>query len=317
MAATTRTCCVLFADVAGSTRLYEQLGDAEALRAIERCLNRVERAIVACGGKVVKTIGDELMATFATAETACHAAEVMQARIDGLPAVGGDKLAIRVGFHYGSVLMDGDDVFGNTVNIASRITEISKARQVITSAETARLFSEHIRNSAIKPLEPIAVKGLRTPLDVVEVLWRSGAAARVAQAPATATPRPAKADAAVTPKNVRNTPVRVILRYGKQEILLRGDSAVVTMGRDQTNDIVIHDPRASRQHGNIELRDGQCVLIDKSSNGTFVSSKAVGNIALHKEEATLQGNGRICFGHICPPDSKGSLSFEVQSASKS
>ncbi|HWU84189.1 MAG TPA: adenylate/guanylate cyclase domain-containing protein, partial [Rhodocyclaceae bacterium] len=166
MPATTRNCCVLFADVAGSTRLYEKLGDAEALRAIERCLNRVERAIASCGGKVVKTIGDELMATFATAELACHAATVMHARIEGLPSVAGGKLAIRVGFHFGSVLVDGVDVFGNTVNIAARITEVAKAREIITSAETAQLLPESVRNSSVKPLPAITVKGVSTPLEL-------------------------------------------------------------------------------------------------------------------------------------------------------
>ena len=305
MAVSTRVCSVLFADISGSTRLYEQLGDAEALNVIGRCLNRVDRAIVACGGVVVKTIGDELMATFDTAEMACHAAGVMQARIDGLPAIAGEKMSIRVGFHHGSVLVDGADVYGNTVNIAARIAEVSQAKQVITSAETAQMLPAAVRKQ-IKTLEPIMVKGLRTPLDIVELAWRNDAGARLAQ---TNAPTPPVAPAA---KKEEDSPVRVILRYGKQEVLLRGNAALVTLGRDQANDIVIHDPRASRQHASIELRNGSCILVDKSSNGTFVSSDKQNNLALHNEEAVLQGVGRICFGHICAPDSQGSLGFEVQ-----
>jgi adenylate cyclase len=313
MAATTRNCCVLFADVAGSTRLYEQLGDAEALRAIERCLNRVERAIVACGGKVVKTIGDELMATFATAELACHAAGVMHARIEGLPSVAGDKLAIRVGFHFGSVLVDGGDVFGNTVNVASRITEVAKAREIITSVETAQMLPENVRANSLRALPAITVKGMRNPLDLVEIMWKSGPTARVSQSSTAAPVAPVGKGAKTVAEEPKPKPgTRVILRYGKQEILMRGDAATVTMGRDQHNDIVIHDPRASRMHGVIELRQGKCVLIDKSSNGTFVSSKVSGNIAVHKEELKLEGSGRICFGHLCPADSVGSLSYEIQ-----
>lgn len=320
MAATTRNCCVLFADVAGSTRLYEQLGDAEALRAIERCLNRVERAIVACGGKVVKTIGDELMATFATAELACHAAGVMHARIDGLPAVAGGKLAIRVGFHYGSVLVDGVDVFGNTVNVASRIGEVAKAREIITSAETAKLLPDNVRNNSLKPLPAISVKGVSTPLDLVEITWAAGPTARLSQtaaptlaaASATATAIAEAAETVEQPK-AKLAP-RVILRYGKQEILMRGHAACVTLGRDTGNDIVIHDPRASRNHGTIELRNGKCILTDKSSNGTFVSPHSGSNITVNKEEVVLKGKGYICFGHICPPDSVGSLLYEIQQA---
>ncbi|MBX9849959.1 MAG: FHA domain-containing protein [Rhodocyclaceae bacterium] len=315
MAATTRNCCVLFADVAGSTRLYQQLGDSEALRAIERCLNRVERAIVACGGKVVKTIGDELMATFPTAEMACHASGVMHARIEGLPAVAGDKLAIRVGFHYGSVLVDGGDVFGNTVNVASRITEIAKAREIITSADSAALLSENVRKKSITPLPAISVKGLSTPLDIVKIEWKSGPTSRNSQSAASPLVAPAPEPAPVAEVKTPKLTTRVILRYGKQEILMRGHTARVTLGRDQGNDIVVHDPRASRAHGVIELRDGKCVLVDKSSNGTFVSSTGGGHITAHKQEVELSGKGRICFGHLCPPESVGSLLYEVQPAS--
>lgn len=320
MAATTRNCCVLFADVAGSTQLYEKLGDAEALRAVERCLNRVERAIVACGGKVVKTIGDELMATFATAELACHAAGVMHARIEGLPSVAGGKLAIRVGFHYGSVLVDGVDVFGNTVNVASRITEVAKAREIITSAETAKLLPDAVREKSLKPLPAISVKGVSAPLDLVEILWTAGPTARLAQPSAAPTLAAASATATAIaeasppaePPKTKLTP-RVILRYGKQEILMRGQAACVTLGRDTGNDIVIHDPRASRNHGTIELRGGKCVLTDKSSNGTFISPHGETNVAITKDEYVLKGKGYICFGHVCPPDSVGSLAYEVQS----
>ena len=324
MAATTRNCCVLFADVAGSTRLYEKLGDAEALRAIERCLNRVERAIVACGGKVVKTIGDELMATFNTAELACHAASVMHARIEGLPSVAGGKLAIRVGFHFGSVLVDGVDVFGNTVNVASRIGEVAKAREIITSAETAALLPETIRKNNLKPLPAITVKGVSAPLELVEITWTTSPAGKLAQATAPAAPAtkpavpeidtPSKSRKSSTPK-AKLTP-RVILRYGKQEILMRGHSACVTLGRDTGNDIVIHDPRASRSHGTIELRDGKCILTDKSSNGTFISPHGESNVAVSKDTFELKSKGYICFGHVCPPDSVGSLAYEVQVGSE-
>jgi adenylate cyclase len=258
------------------------------------------------------------MATFATAELACHAAGVMHARIEGLPSVAGGKLAIRVGFHYGSVLVDGVDVFGNTVNVASRITEVAKAREIITSAETAALLPEVVRKNSVKALPAIAVKGVSVPLDLVEVSWNTSPTARLAQttspslaAASAAASAIAKIDPPVESPKTKLTP-RVILRYGKQEILMRGHSACVTLGRDTGNDIVIHDPRASRNHGTIELRDGKCILTDKSSNGTFVSPHGENNVAVNKEELVLTGKGYICFGHICPQDSVGSLAYEVQ-----
>ena len=69
-----RTLCVLFADVAGSTPLYEKLGDAQALRAVEMCLTCMREATLALHGRIVKSMGDGVMAAFDTATAAMHAA---------------------------------------------------------------------------------------------------------------------------------------------------------------------------------------------------------------------------------------------------
>jgi adenylate cyclase len=218
------------------------------------------------------------------------------------------------------VLVDGVDVFGNTVNVASRITEVAKAREIITSAETAALLPENVRKNSVRALPSTTVKGVSAPLDLVEVTWSVGPTAKLAQSASPSLSAAADVAAAIAPAASEDTSVakltpRVILRYGKQEILMRGHAACVTLGRDTGNDIVIHDPRASRNHGTIELRSGKCILIDKSSNGTFVSPHGENNVAVNKEELVLTGKGYICFGHICPPDSVGSLAYEVQPGS--
>src|SRR3990172_8781464 len=91
-----RNLCVLFADVSGSTRLYEKLGDKEALYAVERCIKRMTRATEQYHGRVVKTIGDEVMAVFDSAEAGFQAGCEVQLRVDDLPPIKGTKLAIRV-----------------------------------------------------------------------------------------------------------------------------------------------------------------------------------------------------------------------------
>ncbi len=131
-----RYLCVLFGDVSGSTRLYEKLGDKEALHAVERCLNRMTRATEQFKGRVVKTIGDEVMAVFDSAEAGMEAACSMQQRVGDLPPVRGIKLAIRVGFHFGPAIEEATDVFGDTVNMAARMAGLAKAGQIITTAET-------------------------------------------------------------------------------------------------------------------------------------------------------------------------------------
>ena len=72
---------ILFADVVGSTQLYEQLGDVKARQMVGRCLDIMREATEANRGTVIKTMGDEVMSTFPTADDAMNAAKRMQERI--------------------------------------------------------------------------------------------------------------------------------------------------------------------------------------------------------------------------------------------
>src|ERR1035438_4571458 len=166
-----RDLCLLFADISGSSRLYEKLGDTEALRAVERCLNRLERATAGQKGRVVKTIGDEVMAVFNSADAAVHAAVEMQQRIDSLPSVSGVKLAVRIGLHWGSALEEKDDVFGDTVNTASRLAGLAKGGQILTSTESLAVLSPHQQFST-REIGYLAVKGKAESVRVFEVIWQ-------------------------------------------------------------------------------------------------------------------------------------------------
>lgn len=293
-----RDLCVLFADVVGSTRIYEQHGDAEALQAIERCLNRMERATASFGGKVLKTIGDEIMCTFETPEMALHAACEMQVRVDDLPRIGNDKLTVRIGFHYGSTLVEGGDVYGETVNMAAHITNITKGRQIITSKSTADRLPSGLRRTVTRPLPPLPLKGKHEALPIVDVIWQHSDALTMTTL------------SSLTPSITG--PTTLLLRYKEQEMLLEGDKLAITIGRETTNDIVIADPRASRTHGRIEYRQDRYVLVDLSSNGTFVSIKGEKPFALRREETILRNKGYICLGHVCRDgNSEFALYFEV------
>src|SRR5437588_11551048 len=78
---------VLFAHVSGTTRLIQTAGDAVALKAIARCVERLRKAAESTGGRVVKTIGDEGMVLFATPDAAVQAAANMHGTTAALPAV--------------------------------------------------------------------------------------------------------------------------------------------------------------------------------------------------------------------------------------
>ena len=129
MGAAEQTLAVLFADVAGSTRLYEQLGDAKALSTIDQCLALVRDASAGHGGRIVKTIGDEAMVVFPTADQAVIAAGEIQLRMNELADESNVRVALRIGVHCGAAIEAQDgDVFGDSVNVAARMVGARQER---------------------------------------------------------------------------------------------------------------------------------------------------------------------------------------------
>ena len=105
---------ILFADVVGSTQLYEQLGDVKAREMVGRCLDIMREATEANKGTVIKTMGDEVMSTFPTPDDAMNAAKRMQEKIstDSELAHENGHVAIRIGCHFGPVVQEQRDIFG-------------------------------------------------------------------------------------------------------------------------------------------------------------------------------------------------------------
>jgi class 3 adenylate cyclase len=280
--ATQHELCVVFADVSGSTRLYETLGDAGALAAIDRCIDAMTRATQLNRGRVVKTIGDEVMAVFDSASQGMQATSEMQQRIDDLPSpTAGVKLAIRAGLHFGPTLVENEDVFGDTVNIAARMSAIAKAGQIITTGETVAALPELQRQSC-REIDRLTVKGKEDQLLVCEILWQDNAELTMV---GTRMALPVTHEA------------RLRLQHGDQILVLGTGCPAISLGRDPASDIIIHDPRASRSHARIEHRRDKFVLADMSSNGTFVTVKGETEFALKREEIILRGEGRVVFGH--------------------
>jgi adenylate cyclase len=270
---------VLFADVSGSTRLYEELGDEAALSTIARCLAVVKAACDGHQGRLVKTIGDEAMVVFPAADHAAEAAAEIQARIAEEPAVGSQRLALRVGFHFGPALQTDGDVFGDSVNVAARLVGFANRAQVITSADTAEALSPWLR-ARTRELDVLTVKGKQHDMRIFELLWQDSPEDLTALASRKEAP-----------------PTRMRLFHGGRERLMGDDNIAVAMGRDAQNDIIIADRMASRLHARIERRSGKFVLVDHSSNGTYVTIDGQPQIKLRREELVLRGQGRISFGH--------------------
>ena len=275
-----REATVLFADVSDSTKLYETAGDATALEAISGCIAAARSATEASGGRVVKTIGDELMGLFPGPDSAANAAAEIQARVELLPAVAGTKLGVRIGFHHGPVLQRDDDVFGDTVNVAARLVAQAKKGEIITSFETARQLGP-VYKTMVRNLYAITVKGKADEVRLAELLWKRDADATVY---------------AGTRTKARSIQGALRLKYREREVVRRRDNDALSIGRDPGNGLVVDDDRASRQHCTIERRQDKFVLKDHSTNGTYVTIEGDAELLVQRDEITLHRHGWITFG---------------------
>ena len=272
-----RQAAVLVADVSGNARLHERLSGGEASRAVDRCLKRMERAVEGFSGRLVRVIGDELMAVFDTADDAFQAAIEMQARVADLPPVSGVKLAIRVGFSYGLICESEANVAGECISVAAHLAGLAKPTQILTSLAARDVLSPALKK-ATRDLGLSAANGQFPALKTFAVI----------------TPEPSGL-ATKAADTFALTGAFFSLRYAGETILLDGVRQAICMGRNAESDVPVRDRRASRNHARIERRGDRVVLIDTSTNGTFVTFDGKPEFFVRREECVLQGRGVICF----------------------
>lgn len=279
MSGVVRSCVVLFVDICGSSRLYQELGDAAAHTRVHSCLALLREAVEAHGGRVIKHIGDGLMCEFTEPDPALAAAAMMQLALDPKDGERGAKLKIHVGCHFGPVIEAAGDLFGDTVNIAARVMDVAREGQIIITQATAERLSEPLQRN-VRLLHSVNVKGRRDALTAMDYIWRTHEEVTV-RAPAAAAAR-----------------ARLRVRADARELWIdRAGLSTINLGRSADCHIIVFDRQASRLHASIELRGDKFVLVDHSSNGTYVSWDGGAEICLTREELILPARGRIALGH--------------------
>jgi adenylate cyclase len=269
---------VLFADLVGSTQLYERMGDTAAFALIDRCLNIMSDAVIGSSGTVIKMTGDGLLATFRACDHAAETALSIHHEIDGLPLASHFSLGVRTGFHYGPVLEAGNDIYGESVNIAARLSELASHGRAIISTEAAVRLSEHWQPK-VRPMPPRVVKGVARSVELCELMCKDSD--NVTQ---------------IGGLTLNTGRVEMRVYHGGRVWLLGAEHPRLRMGRDAEVDIAIKDARASRQHCDLEFRRDRFVLTDRSSNGTFVTIEGRQEFALTREEVIVDGHGWLAFG---------------------
>jgi len=285
-------CAVLFVDISGSTRLYETLGDEQALARVGRSLAMLSRVCADCAGKVIKTAGDGAMCMFETADAALRAASLMQEKTSEQLEPGAPGLDIHIGCHFGPVLENAGDLFGDTVNLAARVAGLAKSGQIITTADTVAHLSPVLAERTRK-LDGVPVKGKREMVTIFEFLWQD-----------------TDELTALSTRIDQGRAARLTLVYEDRNWRFEGPGEL-TLGRDGTCDIAVGDRKASRLHARVERRRDRFVLIDHSSNGTWVQIAGEPEVVvLRREELMLRASGLIGLGHSPLDDQGAAVQFD-------
>ncbi|HLG52554.1 MAG TPA: adenylate/guanylate cyclase domain-containing protein [Steroidobacteraceae bacterium] len=291
---------ILFADVVGSTRLFELLGDVSARDKVAICVDMMRRATEQHGGAVVKTMGDEILATFEDCDAAMDAAVQMQAAIAVHPEleVQGQHIAIRIGCHFGPVVLETRDVFGAAVHTANRMTSQAKAGQIIiTDSIYARLSDEW--RAVTRQVDVAVPRGQHGEVVIYEMLWQHGDATSMVPALATIAEQ--------------HRPFRIRLRYlGSELVLDDRERSSATLGRGQENDLVIKGNLVSRLHARIEAGKNRFMLVDQSTNGSFVQGENGDDAFVRRDAIPLKGAGVIGLGRVPEPQSYHTIEFNCE-----
>jgi len=288
---------ILFADVVGSTQLYDKFGDTKASETVAICLDVMKDATHQYNGTVIKTIGDEVMSTFASVDEAMGAAVMMQGRIsaeskqeDRIP------VSIRVGCHFGPVVQEQNDIFGAAVHTANRMTSQAKARQIVISGETVEKMSPKMQEQT-RQIDVATVRGKMDEVALYELLWN----------PEEATSMLPTIEWESRGRNVS----RMLLTFRDQSVEISDTRKSANIGRADDNDLVVKGNLISRIHAKVELRRGKFVLVDQSTNGTFLLNLRGEETFVRRDSTELNGEGTIGLGRAEEPGDSLAIHFKA------
>jgi len=289
---------IVFADVVGSTRLYEQMGDLRARDVVAICIDVMRSATEQHQGTVIKTMGDEVMASFPTADLALSAAAQMQQHITRHSQLKNDghPVAIRIGCHFGPVVLESRDVFGATVHTANRMTSQAKAGQIMTTAAVVERLEPHWRAS-VRQVDVATLRGQDGEIVLYEVLWQPEDNTSVIQ------------QVELARFGLPTRRLRLRLQLQEREVVLDERRSSVVIGRSEDNDLIVKGNLISRMHARIEINRHKFVLIDQSTNGTFVRPQDGEEAFVRRDSLTIKGRGLIGLGKLPDGDSAQTIRY--------
>lgn len=296
---------VLFADLRGSTALFETLGNAEATSVVTHCTTMLARTVSACGGHVVKTLGDGLMAVFEDSSSAFEASVQMHDTLDALVSRGQQRgassglkaLRLQVAMARGEVVEMAGDCYGDAVNVAARLLDHAGDNETLITSEVHAGLPATMR-ARLRNLDRIALRGRAEPVQVHVLGGRRGGG----DAPVT--------QFAGEPTDSHD-PDALRLTWGPVDRLCDAGQMPVVLGRGPQSAFRVDDSRVSRSHARLDWHGGSFQLSDLSYNGTFVRFADGEIVSLRRGSCTLHGSGTIGLGAPPTDPSSAAVQFEV------
>ena len=288
---------IMFADVVGSTQLYDEFGDTKASETVAVCLDVMKDATHQFDGTVIKTIGDEVMSTFASVDEAMSAAVMMQGQITlQSKKEGSIPVSIRIGCHYGPVVQEQNDIFGAAVHTANRMTSQAKARQIVLSGESVDQLGADLKKQT-RQIDVASVRGRIDEVALYEYLWNPEEATSMLPT--------------IEWENRVRKASRLVLSFRDLTVEVNDQNKHVNIGRADDNDLVVKGNLISRIHAKVELRRGKFVLIDQSTNGTFLQNLLGEELFVRRDSTEVIGEGTIGLGRAEQPGSSLAIHYKT------
>jgi adenylate cyclase len=297
---------VLFADLRGSTSLFERLGNAEATSVITHTVNSLATSVSNLGGQVIKTLGDGLMAVFDTPIPGVQAAAQMQETLERLvergsahgASTGLRGLRLQVALARGEVVEMNGDCFGDAVNVAARLLDHAGDNETLITEEVFSGLAPDDQ-TRFRSLDWMHLRGRAEPVHVHLLGGKRSAGDAAATAFGT------QLMPASEPEGIR-------LVWQRTDRLMASDRLPLVLGRSPQSAFCVDDSRVSRQHARLDWQGGVFSLTDLSINGTFVRfAQDEEVVSLKRGTCTLHGSGAIGLGG--PPSNPKSavVKFEI------
>jgi class 3 adenylate cyclase len=281
-----RSVTIMFTDIAGSTSFFEKFGDVAGLAMVHRCNHLLQDVVEEHHGRVLKDIGDGVMAMFESCSDGVDAAIDMQCRLANSNSQHPPEEAvrIRIGLHYGSGIVKSDDVFGDVVNTASRVESVAGPERIVISDCLHRELPKDKYDVVL--LGQFQLKGKSCERELFEVRWNKSLTSTVTQTHMLATAR----------TEPLHEPVRLqhLNRMGRVDGEHQIAAAGLTIGRTGADVNFPDDPEMESVHAQVLATGGQVCVRDCSGSGN-VYVRLAAAYAMENDDVIIMGSQMLQF----------------------